>query len=286
MPDSPVTFTAAVVQALERHRAQLADAEERAARVVELARRTLSAGAPHDGARRLAESILHTYDSDSCRPKRAYVVRDARPEDGDTVIELLGYIEGFEDLGDEGARMVRESFGRCPCPHHADAAALVAVDDADRPIGVLLGGAPVWMLDGPDNTPPHWLGLTRRIAHISAVAVDPEHRRAGAGRALIERAEHHFRTSGRRLVTLLHAPDLAPYYDALGYSVQSHFVAFLGQALYREDFHDIRMAFKPLDPRVRQTPVMGLPAPMISGILEDNAPPAGHWWFDGERLHH
>lgn len=287
MPDSPATFTAGVVQELERHRAQLAVANEQAARVVELARLTLSAGAPHDLARRLAESILQTYEADARRPERAnVVVRDVRPEDADAIIELLGYIEGFDDLGDEGARSVREGLGVRSCPRHADVTVLVAVDDADGPIGVLMGGAPVWMFDGPDNAPPHWRGLTRRIAHISALAVDPEHRRAGVGRALIERAEHEFRTSGRRLVTLLHAPDFAPYYDALGYTGQSHFVAFLGDTLYREDFHDIRMAFKPLDSRVRQTVVMGLPAPMISGILEDTAPPAGHWWFDGERLHH
>lgn len=284
MPDSPATFTAGVVQELERHRAQLAVANEQAARVVELARRTLSAGAPHDLARRLAESILRAYDADARRPERAnVVVRDARPEDADALIALLGYIEGFDD---EGARIVREGLEARPCPQHAaDVTALVAVDDADGPIGVLMCGAPVWMLDGSD-APPHWRELMRRIAQISAVAVDPEHRRRGVGRALVERAEHEFRTSGRRLVTLLHAPDIAPFYDALGYTVQSHFVAFLGDVLYREDFHDMRLAFKPLDPRARQTTVLGLPVPMITGILEDVAPPRAHWWFDGERLRH
>jgi ribosomal protein S18 acetylase RimI-like enzyme len=97
-----------------------------------------------------------------------------------------------------------------------DHALLVAEADAE-PVGF----AHVSVRD----TPPIPLLVPRRVAMVDDVVVKSDHRRAGLGRALMERAHQWARAKGASEVQLTVYEFNQPavrFYQALGYTVSTH----------------------------------------------------------------
>ncbi|MEU9254524.1 GNAT family N-acetyltransferase [Streptomyces sp. NPDC048270] len=171
-----------------------------------------------------------------------------------------------------------------PLSHHRDLC-LLAEDSTGTAVGALLGGVPRWVLEHPGIDT---LALTdRMISHlgmIHAVAVHPDQRRRGIGRALIQRAEERFTQAGYGVMTLNHAPELDGYYRSLGYTVDDALLVHLPpQRLIGMTADDTRMSAKPLRPSVRLAEVPGAPHRVITSLLPGaSLPPSAT--FDGTRL--
>jgi len=109
----------------------------------------------------------------------------------------------FAELGmdDVASQTVAES--ETWHPHCEDEGLWVSVDEQDRPFGFLASGR----IDGD--------GM-----FIYQLAVDYEHRRQGAGQALLATAETAAKQRGLRavfLTTFIEVPFNAPYYERQGY---------------------------------------------------------------------
>lgn len=216
-------------------------------------------------------------------PEHVFTVRETRPADVNVYMELVSRLNpDAPDL--VPLRRAFDENGQLTLRANLTLA-LVATDERGRPVGALLGGVPKWLVNHPVCTPLHTIPLVKRVAYISALFVRPEYRKIGVGRSLIERAEIEFRAAGRRLVTLMHTPELVSYYNALGYETSSCFAAYVpkGLLLIAESADGTHMAAKALDPRVGRATVFGVPVPVLTGVLCEETLPAGAW-FDGERL--
>ena len=95
-----------------------------------------------------------------------------------------------------------------------------AVYVAARPDGEVLGWVHVFVSHRVESDPE---------AEVGGLVVEEDHRRSGAGRLLMERAEHWAREKGLRSIYLrsnIIRKDAHTFYQALGYSVVKTQYAF------------------------------------------------------------
>ncbi|WP_161501073.1 GNAT family N-acetyltransferase [Embleya scabrispora] len=253
--------------------------------VQEIAHKTYVGDMPQESVRALAGRILRVIADDSTAGARLvpahFTIRNAQRADADTFVGLIGQINPESPNLPHVRRAIDNQEGVSLRANNT--LALVAVGRHGKPIGALLGGIPQWLIEDRSCPPAYRLPLMTRVAYISSVFVTPACRGTGVGRALIGHAETLFHAGGRTIVTLVHSPELIPYYRALGYTAFTTFAAHLSKdALLRLDSSDGSLvATKALDESVGRAVIFGLPVPVITGILESLPPSA---WYDGERL--
>ncbi|MEU5958147.1 GNAT family N-acetyltransferase [Streptomyces sp. NPDC047525] len=186
----------------------------------------------------------------------------------------------------EGARHNLESPQMGPLSHYR-ALAVLAEDDAGRPVGALMGGAPLWLFEHPGIDDDVVLEeLVARIGIISAVAVDPNHRGQGVGAGLIRHAIRRFTRAGYGLLTLNYKAKLESYYQGLGFSTMNELNVHLSSGrILGQTWGDTQVAARALDRYTDLASVPGLASPVVSGIVPGSRVPRNAH-FDGERLRH
>lgn len=121
-------------------------------------------------------------------------IRDARPEDGHALMDLLPGLADFpvpndrnpDDLWRGDAKMLGEHLAG----KRDDTLLLVAADAQDRPLGLALVTLRPEMLSGAPS------------AHLEAIVIGPGARGQGAGRQLLEAAEAGAAVRGARSMSL------------------------------------------------------------------------------------
>ncbi|MFE0779158.1 GNAT family N-acetyltransferase [Streptomyces sp. NPDC058861] len=138
------------------------------------------------------------------------------------------------------------------------------------PVGALFASYPDWAVQHPlAQQRPHLTEiLSRRALLVYGLAVAPQHRRQGIARALLTETEQRSRAVGYRMITLIHTPDLAPFYQRLGYITAHHIIiAMPGAAMGLTQPRPYMTAVKPLVPSVRVRLLPGAPGPVVSALL-------------------
>ncbi|MFI9018729.1 GNAT family N-acetyltransferase [Streptomyces griseus] len=138
------------------------------------------------------------------------------------------------------------------------------------PVGALFASYPDWAAQHPlVQQRPHLTEiLNRRALLVYGLAVAPQHRRKGIARALLAETEQRSRAVGYRMITLLHTPDLAPFYQHLGYTTARHItIAMPGSAMGLTQPLPYMTAVKPLVPTVRVRHLPNAPGPVVSALL-------------------
>ncbi|MER5888040.1 GNAT family N-acetyltransferase [Streptomyces sp. NPDC001941] len=139
-----------------------------------------------------------------------------------------------------------------------------------QPAGALFASYPDWAADHPtvDRNPHLSLILARTALMIYGLAVAPKHRRQGIARALLTETETRARAHGYRMTTLIHTPDLTPFYQHLGYTTAPHITIFTPYgAMGLTQPWPFLTAVKPLTPDVQLRHVPGAPGPLVTGLL-------------------
>ncbi|MFZ3492171.1 GNAT family N-acetyltransferase [Streptomyces sp. 5.8] len=213
-----------------------------------------------------------------------FTIRVAGHADIAAFMELIAHADPHDPDPFGLARDILARGPERPLSHYRDLC-LLAEDGTGAVVGALLGGVPRWLLEHPGiDTLALADRMVSRLGMIHAVAVHPDHRRRGIGRALIQRAERRFAQAGYGLMTLNHAPELDDYYRALGYTVDDALLVHLPQQrLIGMTTDDTRMSAKPLHPSVRLADVPGAAHRVITSLLPGAALPPGAS-FDGTRL--
>lgn len=142
-----------------------------------------------------------------------------------------------------------------------------------KPHGALYASHPNWTSEHPltQNNPELTARLDRTILSIYGVAVTPSHRRRGIARTLVTEAETRARNTGHRLSTLIHKPELAPFYQRLGYTTAHHTIIVLPQGDMGLTQHPPYMtAAKALHPDVHVHPLPDASASIVTGLLPDH----------------
>ncbi len=132
-----------------------------------------------------------------------YTIREARPEDFNTIIQLWASIDRHTGLADR--REYLETF-------HAFSPDLFLVAVAGgRIIGTVIGG---------------WDGWRANIARLST---DPEARRQGVAIALVQEIERRLRARGARRVYALvdrRSPPAIPFWETAGYRINENILQY------------------------------------------------------------
>ncbi len=132
-----------------------------------------------------------------------YTIREARPEDFDTIIQLWASIDRHTSLPDR--REYLETF-------HAFSPDLFLVAVAGgRIIGTVIGG---------------WGGWRANIARLST---DPEARRQGVANALVQEIERRLRARGASRVYALvdrRSPPAIPFWETAGYRINENILQY------------------------------------------------------------
>lgn len=222
------------------------------------------------------------------KPKRTRLpgitFRDATASDADAIMRLLADVNPDDREAFEGARPGLEMPHSGPLSHFR-ALVVVAADGAGRPVGALLAGAPLWLLEHETNIDDGLLeALIARVGIITAVAVDPERRGGGVGAALVRHAVRRFTRAGYGLLTLNSLPALEGYYQRLGFTIMDDLIVNLGDGrMLGQRWGDTRVAARALDRHTAFADVPGLGSPVVSGLLPGSRVPRGAY-FDGEKL--
>ncbi|MCM2430982.1 GNAT family N-acetyltransferase [Streptomyces sp. RKAG337] len=211
------------------------------------------------------------HPSDPIRPapdRPPFTVREARRADTPAFMAVIDLANPHHPDPFGMARAVLASPAELPLSHHRDLC-LLAEDENGNVVGALLGGPPRWLFEHAGiDTRALADRLLARLGMIHAVAVHPEHRRAGIGRTLIRHAEERFTRAGYGLVTLNHDPNHDEFYRGLGYTVDDQLLVHLpDRRLIGVTTDDTRMSSKPLRTPVRLADVPGAPSRIITGLL-------------------
>ncbi|MFB7998894.1 GNAT family N-acetyltransferase [Streptomyces sp. NPDC056002] len=210
-------------------------------------------------------------------------LRDAAPSDADAVMRLLADVNPDDPNAFEDVRPNLSLPQEGPLSHFR-ALMIVAESDEGKTLGVLLGGAPLWLFDHPGLDVPLAHLLAERIAIITAVAVDPDQRGRGIGAELIRHSVRRFTRAGYGLLTLNCFPELESYYQGLGFSIMNDLNVALGPLnAVGHRWGDTRVAARPLDRYTTFVDVPGLPSPVVSGVLPNTRMARGAY-FDGEQF--
>ncbi|MFE0778922.1 GNAT family N-acetyltransferase [Streptomyces sp. NPDC058861] len=141
---------------------------------------------------------------------------------------------------------------------------------ATTPAGAVFAAAPDWAYEHPISQANTALAsfLATTTIGIYGLAVAPEHRHLGMARALLARTETIARSTRHRLASLIHKPELADFYQRLGYTSAQHIVILTpGGAMALTQPHRMMTAVKPLHPSVRIQTVPGAPGPVVAGLV-------------------
>ena len=132
-----------------------------------------------------------------------YTIREARPEDFDSIIRLWESIDRHTALPDR--REYLETF-------HAFSPDLLLVAEAEgRIIGTVIGGWDGWR------------------ANIARLATRPQARRKGIAMALVREVEHRLLAKGARRVYALvdkRSPPAIPFWEAAGYAFNENILQY------------------------------------------------------------
>ncbi|WP_317447647.1 GNAT family N-acetyltransferase [Streptomyces collinus] len=158
---------------------------------------------------------------------------------------------------------------------------------APKPFGAVFASFPDWAHEHPltrDNPALSEL-ISRTAIFIYGLAVTPHRRRQGIARALLTAAEEKASSTGYRLATLIHGPELAPFYQRLGYTSAHHAtIPMPHAALGVTQPPPFMTAVKALRPGVRIRTVPGAPGPAVTGLLPGWNIPATARFEDGELI--
>jgi len=156
-----------------------------------------------------------------------------------------------------------------------------------KPVGAVFASYPDWAYEHPlTHEEPELSELISRTAMlIYGLAVTPQRRRQGIARALLTEAEDQARNTGYRLATLLHKPELAPFYQGLGYTTAHHVtIAMPHAAMGLTQRPPFMTAVKALHPGVRIRTLPEAPGPVVTGLLPGwDMPPAARF-YDGQLI--
>ncbi|MFI1701427.1 GNAT family N-acetyltransferase [Streptomyces bobili] len=151
-----------------------------------------------------------------------------------------------------------------------------------KPVGAVFASLPEWAYEHPlcQSDPALSDLLAHTVISIHGVAVAAHRRRQGIARALLTQAEDRARDAGYRLSTLIHKPELAPFYQRLGYATARHITVVVppDAALGTTQPHAFMTAVKPLarDVHVRELP--GAPGLVVTGLWPgSDLPPTAHF---------
>ncbi len=132
-----------------------------------------------------------------------YTIRDARPEDFDTIILLWESIDRHTSLPDR--REYLETF-------HAFSPDLFLVAEIEgRIVGTVIGG---------------WDGWRANIARLST---HPQARRKGVAMALVRELERRLQAKGAQRIYALvdrRSPPAEPFWQSAGYAVNDHIAQY------------------------------------------------------------
>ncbi|MFF8478679.1 GNAT family N-acetyltransferase [Streptomyces sp. NPDC015414] len=150
-----------------------------------------------------------------------------------------------------------------------------------KPVGAIFASLPDWAHEHPltQNDPALSELISRTAILIYGLAVTPHRRRQGIARTLLTAAEDTARSSGYRLATLIHEPELAPFYRRLGYTSAHHVTVPMPDAALGITQHPPFMtAVKALHPGVQVRTVPGAPGAVVTGLLPGwNLPPTARF---------
>ncbi|MGZ2355717.1 GNAT family N-acetyltransferase [Streptomyces sp. 372A] len=220
------------------------------------------------------------------RRRLRFSVAPLSPTDHSDFLALLALTTSEGQLPAE-AREVLTMPAQGPLNTHGPALCLTAQPRRgtnQSPVGALFASFPDWAVQHPlaQRDPNLTQILSRRALLVYGVAVDPQHRRQGVARALLAEAEQRSRAVGYRMITLIHTPDLAPFYERLGY-VTAHqiTIAMPAAAMGLTQPQPYMTAVKPLVPGVRVRLLPGAPGPVVRALLPGWDLPAGARFENG-----
>lgn len=139
-----------------------------------------------------------------------------------------------------------------------------------KPVGAAFASFPEWAHEHPltDGYPELSDLLSRTALLVYGLAVTPHRRGEGIGRTLLAEVEAQARSTGFRLATLLHKPELASFYQRLGYATAHHVtIAMPHAAMGLTQLPPLMTAVKALHPDVHIRTVTGAPGPVVTGLL-------------------
>ncbi|MEU5196042.1 GNAT family N-acetyltransferase [Streptomyces scabiei] len=150
-----------------------------------------------------------------------------------------------------------------------------------KPVGAVFASFPDWAHEHPlTHGEPALAELISRTAIlIYGLAVAPHRRREGIARTLLTEAEDQARSTGYRLATLLHKPELAPFYQRLGYTTAHHVTIAMPHAdMGLTQPPPLMTAVKALHPDVHIRTVPGAPGPVVTSLMPGwDMPPAARF---------
>ncbi|MEU7031594.1 GNAT family N-acetyltransferase [Streptomyces sp. NPDC046275] len=141
---------------------------------------------------------------------------------------------------------------------------------ATTPAGAVFAAVPEWAYEHPMSRANSRLSGFLAATNISiyGLAVAPEHRDQGIARALLTKTETLARSTRYRLATLIHEPELADFYQRLGYTSAHHIVILTPDgAMGLTQPHPMMTAVKPLHPSIHIHTVPGAPGPVVAGLV-------------------
>lgn len=153
---------------------------------------------------------------------------------------------------------------------HASALCMTArTRRTTTPAGAVFAALPEWAYRHPLSQANSRLSnlLAVTTINVYGLAVAPEHRHQGIARALLTETETLARSTRHLLATLIHKPELADFYQHMGYT-SAHHVTILTPygAMGLTQPHPMMTAVKPLHPDVRIQAVPDAPGPVVTGL--------------------
>jgi ribosomal protein S18 acetylase RimI-like enzyme len=139
-----------------------------------------------------------------------------------------------------------------------------------RPAGAVFASLPEWTSEHAltQDDPDLSALLSRTALCVHGVAVAKNRRGQGIARALLTETETRAREAGYRLATLLHKPELAPFYQRMGYVSAFHVTIALPHAgMGLTQPVPFMTAVKPLHPRVQIGTMPEAPGLVVAGLI-------------------
>ncbi|MFF8618961.1 GNAT family N-acetyltransferase [Streptomyces sp. NPDC015350] len=156
-----------------------------------------------------------------------------------------------------------------------------------KPAGAVFASFPDWAFQHPlvQGAPALSRLLSRTVLLVYGVAVAPGRRKQGIARTLLTETENRARAAGYRMTTLIHTPDLAPFYERLGYTTAHHVsIAMPDACMGLTQPPPYMTAVKILHPGAQVRILPGAPGPVVTGLLPGWDLPAGARFEDGRLI--
>ncbi|MCX4681386.1 GNAT family N-acetyltransferase [Streptomyces sp. NBC_01433] len=147
-----------------------------------------------------------------------------------------------------------------------------------KPVGAVFASSPDLAFQHPLVRADPGLShvISRTVLLVYGVAVAPARRRQGIARTLLTETENRARATGYRMTTLIHTPDLALFYERLGYTTAHQItIAMPDAAMGLTQPPPYMTAVKALSPDVQVRTLPGAPGPVVTGLLPSWHLPTG-----------